>query len=442
MKAESQMQVLLGQDDSAVGREASLADAPWMKLTEGNLAGALRATGATRSNVYLVPPKQLRVFTGFNVRVRNEDHVAHVRALADSMKAEGFFPDKPLSGLVVIEGGLHVIYIFDGHCRLEAVQLAIAEGAVIESVPVVISQQGVSAADMTAALISRNTGRPLEPIEKAAVIKMLLNMGFDTEAVMGRLGFTRQYFRDLMVLNEAPAEVKGMVERGELSAKTAVMVLRSEGEKAVEVLKASMDVAQAVGRRKVTEKVLQSSKTKKKGKGKTGAKALVVAQPVQVAAPAPVVAALPRGEQSVLVSGPGDEDLVGALTLVRKDAAFGGLEAQTRSLVQRLLLRVEQERFAAEAARAGVSLMTLEPVAAAVAVQEATAEAMPEKDGGGEVQAAAVGAAKPAPVVKTKARRVFKSQPDLLAPLEQMKVKPAAKKVVAKKPKPKAKAKA
>lgn len=430
MKAETQMQVPQGQDDGAAWREASLADAPWMKLTEGNLAGALRATGATRSNVYLVPPKHLRVFTGFNVRVRNEEHVAHVRALADSMKAEGFFPDKPLSGLVVIEGGLHVIYIFDGHCRLEAVELAIAEGALIEAVPVVISQEGVSAADMTAALISRNTGRPLEPIEKAAVIKMLLNMGFDTEAVMARLGFTRQYYRDLMVLNAAPAEVKGMVERGELSAKTAVMVLRSEGEKAVEVLRASMDVAQAVGRRKVTEKVLQSSKSKKKGKA--GAKALVVAQPVQVAAPAPVVAAVHSGEQSVLVSGPGDEDLVGALALVRKDAAFGGLEAQTRALVQRLLLRVEQERFAAEAAQAGVSLMTLEPVSAPVAAPAPEAKPV-EAEAQAEVATAV--AAKSAPVVKTKARRVFKSQPDLLAPLEQKKAKPAAKKLVAKKPK-------
>lgn len=294
----------------------------WMRLVEGNAAGAVRAVGARRQDVFMVVPHELTVIDGFNVRIRNEAYQQHVRGLADSMLSEGFYQDKPLAGFVSLEGGLHRINVYDGHCRLEAVKLAISEGAPIEHVPVVIASAGMTAVDMTVALVRSNAGRALEPLEKAMVCKRLLEMGHTPAEISRRLGFTQQYYRDLMVLLGADSEVLGMVERGEVSAKTAIALVRQEGDDATEVLRDGVEQARAAGKTKLTGKVLADP----------GKKVVTRNAPV----------------------------LLDTLLNVRKDAAFGKLSQDTRNVVLQLLHRIEQERFKAETKASGVDLSELQ----------------------------------------------------------------------------------
>jgi len=113
------------------------------ELTPGNTKAAMKAVGAASSDLWKVDPGQLRTLDGFNARIKNDAYAARVRWIADSIKANGFYPDKPLTGFVALEDGEEVIYVTGGHRRHEGVLLAIEEGADVPTVPVVIKPRGV-----------------------------------------------------------------------------------------------------------------------------------------------------------------------------------------------------------------------------------------------------------------------------------------------------------
>ena len=89
------------------------------ELTPGNTKAAMKAVGASSSDLWKVEPARLRVLEGFNARIKNDAYTARVRWIADSIKANGFYPDKPLTGFVALEDGEEVIYITGGHRRHE-----------------------------------------------------------------------------------------------------------------------------------------------------------------------------------------------------------------------------------------------------------------------------------------------------------------------------------
>lgn len=64
-----------------------------------------RATREFRSaDLWKVPPHSLHRHPHFNVRIKDERYNAKVREYADSMKANGYYSDKPLAGYVAKEG--------------------------------------------------------------------------------------------------------------------------------------------------------------------------------------------------------------------------------------------------------------------------------------------------------------------------------------------------
>lgn len=139
------------------------------ELTPGNTKAAMRAVGASSSDLWKVEPGRLRVLEGFNARVKNEAYTARVRWIADSIKANGYYPDKPLTGFVALEDGVEVIYVTGGHRRHEGVLLAIEEGADVGTVPVVIKPRGTSMEDLMVDLVVGNEGDPLTTYEQAVV---------------------------------------------------------------------------------------------------------------------------------------------------------------------------------------------------------------------------------------------------------------------------------
>lgn len=224
-----------------------------------------RATTDFRSaDLWKVPPDYLVVDPNFNVRVKAASYKARVRELADSMKLNGYYNDKPMAGYVGKLDGQDVIIITDGHTRLEAVKLAISEGAEIEVVPVVTKPSGTSMEDLTVALVTSNNGAPLKPYEVAAVCKRLVGYGMEEADIARRLGLTQIYIQGLMLLMSAPAAIRKMVEKENISATAAIDTLRKHGEKALEILKlAAQDNNQAGGR--VTPKQITKAREKQSG---------------------------------------------------------------------------------------------------------------------------------------------------------------------------------
>jgi ParB family chromosome partitioning protein len=229
---------------------------PNENLTGGNIKAAMKEAGASSSDLWMVPIGDIRVLSGFNVRTRNDEYDAHIKEISESILANGFYKDKPLAGYVAREGLVNVIYLTDGHSRLEAAKIAIAGGAEISVLPVVTKPAGTSLEDLTVGLVTSNSGRPLTPIEKGAVCKRLLGFGWDVAMIAKRLGLTKSYVTDLINLTGAPIALRSMVESGEVSAANAVTAIRKHGDKAAEVVGEKLTSAKASGKKKVTKKSL------------------------------------------------------------------------------------------------------------------------------------------------------------------------------------------
>lgn len=231
------------------------------ELTPGNTKAAMKAVGAASSDLWKVQPERLRTLPGFNARIINDAYTARVRWIADSIKVNGFYPDKPLTGFVALEGGEEVIYVTGGHRRFEAVFLAIEEGADVPTVPVVIKPRGTSMEDLTVDLVVGNEGEPLSTYEQAVVCKRLAGFGWESKEIARRLGYsTAQYVDGLLLLASAPLAVRRMVMESVISATTAIEAIKKHGDKAGDVLQAAM-VKSGTGR--VTAKHMPQAEFKK-----------------------------------------------------------------------------------------------------------------------------------------------------------------------------------
>lgn len=232
-------------------------------LTGGAIKAAMREAGASSSDLWMVPLDGIKVLDGFNVRTHNAEYEAHIESLTESILQNGFHKDKPLAGFVAKEDGKDVIYVTDGHSRFKAVQRAIAKGAEITALPVVTKPSGTSLEDLTIGLVVSNSGKPLTPLELAAVCKRLIGYNMDEAVIATRLGYTKQYIQSLLTLVAAPVVIRKMVESGKVSAANAITAIAKHGDKAVDTLKAAQDKAEAQGKAKVTQKQLNADKPPK-----------------------------------------------------------------------------------------------------------------------------------------------------------------------------------
>lgn len=223
------------------------------EMVPGNLKAAMKEVGAGSRDLWMVPVEDIHVIEGFNVRTRDDEYIATVREYADSMKEVGFYQHKPLTGYISKQDGKNVIMLTDGHTRLEAAKLAISEGAEIKLLPFVAKPSGTSAEDLVADLVTSNNGRPLKPIEIAAVVKRLAAFDLKAAAIARKLNISGNYVSRLLSLASAPPEIRRMVETGVVSATLAMDTLQKSPETALAVLKQGAATVKAEGKAKVTK---------------------------------------------------------------------------------------------------------------------------------------------------------------------------------------------
>lgn len=219
-------------------------------LVHGRVKSAM--SGVKSRDLWQVAPDRLKFMPSFNRRVPRPGLTAHIRKLANSMKEEGYYMDKPIAVFVAQEGDVEVLYVTDGHCRTEAVQLAIQEGAEILTVPVVLEERGVSIEDLTVKLFQSNTGLNLTPYETGLVCKRLVRNGWEPESVATRLDLGVGYVEGLLTLVGGPKFIRDTVIAEKISATEAVKLLKKHGNKAVAVLEKMLERAQQEGKGRVT----------------------------------------------------------------------------------------------------------------------------------------------------------------------------------------------
>lgn len=333
-------------------------------LVPGAIKSTMKGLNAASADLYKVRPQHIRVIDDFNVRVRDADYLAHKARIKQSIKANGFYPDEPLAGYVASEmhdgEKVNVLYVTDGHTRLEATLEAIAEGAEIEHVPMVVSNKGADIKDLTLGLILKNSGKPLKPLETALVCRRLAKYGMDENEIAEKTGFTLQYVRDLLTLSAAPMQVREMVEAGTVSATLAVEYMRKHANEAGAALQAAFDRAKSAGKGKVTKRFAADAQFNKFVR-KTGS------------------------------------DLVSTLEVVKADAGFASLSEETRKRIEELVEQAAKARTAMAASADDADKAEESTQASASASEDAMQEAAIRALAGGDAAANGTNAAQAEP---------------------------------------------
>lgn len=232
-----------------------------LALTKGSAKKSMES--AKSADLWKCPLEKIVVIERFNVRGEGPDYDAAVRKYADSMKASGFYPSKPLAIIVAKDAaGDSVNYLYDGHRRYAAALLAKSEGSNIQWVPCVTAPDGTSMEDITVSLVTMNEGEPLKPLEIAAVCKRLVNCGMDIEEISKKIGKTQTYIKGLLDLMGSSRVVQSMVVEGTVSATLAIETIQKHGADASKVLTAGKEKAKSQGKTRVTAKTLESAAPK------------------------------------------------------------------------------------------------------------------------------------------------------------------------------------
>lgn len=276
-------------------------------LTPAPIKSAMNKAGAKSGDLWKVPPERLRVINGLNPRINTPGYQAHIRALADSMKSEGYYQNQLLAGYAAIEDGEEVVYIYDGHSRLLAVALANSEGAEIERVPVSVSQAGLSMEDITVNLVRGNSGLNLTVYETAIVCKRLVRYGMEINVIAERLGFKSQAVRSMLSLMAAHHQIREMVANEIVSATMAIDIIAKHGEKALAKLLEAVETAKGSGKKRVTNRFVEGAVFKKAVKKSA-------------------------------------ESMFDALNKVKSDPAFLSLSSDVRTSLEELLAVIEKAK--------------------------------------------------------------------------------------------------
>ena len=224
---------------------------------QGDATTALAAAGATvaQHQVHMIPVENLRVKPGYNMRVTGTPaYEAKIERFTASMLSEGYLPNKPLSAVAGKDGDADLVFVTDGHGRLEALARANKAGAGIEAVPVILKPADTSDIDLTVALITENDGEKPSTAEAAVVVKRLAKAKVPEEEIARRLSFSVRYVQDLLVLIAAPKGVRELVKQGRVSGTEAIRVLRRDPENAEEKLRKAVDTAESRGAVRATRK--------------------------------------------------------------------------------------------------------------------------------------------------------------------------------------------
>lgn len=224
---------------------------------DANKGKGLKVMSEGRSDIYQLNPYSLKVKPGFNCRdFTIEENMEHVRSLAISIAEIGV--SEPLT--VYIDPEDRELYIIDGECRWRATLYAIEElGAEIRAIPAKNEHKGTSEADRVCSQIIRNGGKPFTVMETATNFIKLVRFGYTEANIAARTGYTVSRVKQIIdVLEKTPDEIKGMIQRGEISAGLAQQTLAAAAtpKAATSALKKAVSKAHSEGRKKATARMV------------------------------------------------------------------------------------------------------------------------------------------------------------------------------------------
>jgi len=214
------------------------------------LGKGLSALISENSSKNVIQPRDPAVVSGIN-------HVPHTRLHPGQFQPRTHFDEGALTELaesimkngimqpiIVRPGAGSKLEIVAGERRWRASKLA-----GLETVPVIIRDISNKQA-LELALVENIQRRDLGPLEEALGYQRLIEeFDYTQEELAGTVGKSRSHIANLLRLLSLPEEVKGMLEKGELTMGHARALLTSDNpvELAKQIVKKGLNVRQAEG---------------------------------------------------------------------------------------------------------------------------------------------------------------------------------------------------
>ena len=224
----------------------------------------LTDAGAKRAEFFRVPLDQLNVLPDFNPRENSKDYRDHIEFLKNSMIAEkesgartGWKDSHPAE-VIALDGK---VFVSNGHSRLLAAMATPA--GTVPDVPCVAKPAGTTMEELTVGLYTTNSGKPLSTLGQSEVVQRLVeDFGNSSSDVATKLQMSEKYVGQLLLLAEAPDELKQMIVDGKVSASLVIQTLLKNPDGALEELKEGLEQAESQGKSKVTAKTTKTAEQK------------------------------------------------------------------------------------------------------------------------------------------------------------------------------------
>lgn len=212
---------------------------------------SLKSIAEGRSDLLMVDPRKLEVLPGFNVRDFNPDKDPQDRELLESVKKNGVRE----ALLIMQRDGKYVVS--SGHRRYGATMRAIEEGTDIKAVPCRPAPRGYTDRQATLDMIICNQGKPLTPLEEAAVVGRLLAEQMSETEIAEQIGKTPAHVSNMKLLLNLPKTIKNRIAENKV-ASTLVMELarkhKGSETKLTEHVEEAIKLAEKDGKKKATKK--------------------------------------------------------------------------------------------------------------------------------------------------------------------------------------------
>jgi ParB/RepB/Spo0J family partition protein len=229
---------------------------------------AIKDVASGRSDLYRLDPKLIQIKDGWNSREATDPQNAnHIAELAASIKEVGV--KRPL--VCYMEND--IVYVTDGHCRLQAVMHLIEEGVEVKTVPVMVEDRFANEADRIFSQIVHNAGKPLTSLEQAKVFKRLVDLGWKQQDIALKAGISGGRVSQLLELNILPVILQKYIIEGKASANMVLNTYKKHKQNIDETimeLNGAVRVAQESGRVRAMPKDSESEGTGSGGAGKGG----------------------------------------------------------------------------------------------------------------------------------------------------------------------------
>ena len=248
-------------------------------------------------------PLDIVITQGWNVRdMSSAETREHIDSLKLSITTNGYDETKPIS--VRYDSVSGVSTLVDGQCRLTACRELRKEGTDIW-IPCVVTKG--DEAQLTAASLSGNAGKPLTQWEIGEGCRRLSRFGWSIEKIAASICKSKRYVTEAVALSNVSIEAKTMLAAGEVTPGAVLNAVKVNGS----------DAAASVLKREVSERRAKTPK---------GEKPEPITRPKK-----------PSAKEEVLKSSPTADLLNQAVILARHvvadDLSFDKLESLAQSFL-------------------------------------------------------------------------------------------------------------